>query len=88
MTPSPSFQLADGNRVLLLFPGMFTFQGGGWGCLKTLTSKDQALLASEIFAVQNNMNNNTNHSLTTYCVPDIGLNPFICLLSLTVLTEA
>lgn len=60
--------------VLLLFPGMFTFQG--WGrSFKTLTSKDQALLASEVFAAQSNMNNDTDHSLPTYRVPDIGLNP-------------
>lgn len=61
---------------------------GGGVSFKTLTSKDQALLASEVFAVQNNMNNNTDHSLTTYCVPDIGLNPLYAFPSLTVLTEA
>lgn len=61
---------------------------GGGVSFKTLTSKDQALLASEVFAVQNNMNNNTDHSSATYCVPGIGLNPLHAFPSLTVPTEA
>ena len=68
---------------------MFTFQGRGTGqSFKILTSKDQALLASEVSAVQNNMNNHTDHSLSTYHVPDIGLNPLYTFPSLIVLTKA